>query len=414
MKGQSSQNMILKEEIESAVAGQRKVISKDSVHTKRDAIDKIKPSSTHIEVITGIRRCGKSTLMRQIISETQSNYSYFNFEDPRIFGFEIGDFPKLDEVFGENSPTYFFDEIQNVPGWEVYVRQLHDRGEKVYVTGSNASLLSRELGTRLTGRYLAHEIFPFSYSEFLRYCQKTDDQTSFEEYIELGGFPEYLRDKNPEVLQNLLKDIVFRDIAIRYGIKNTKTLMDITLFLVSNVGKEVSFNSLKKTFEIGSATTVSDYLSWLEDAYLLFFLPRFSWSAKSISKNPKKVYCIDTGFAKANSLSFSKDQGRLLENLVYILLRKTRLKTYYFRERKECDFVVFEGDSCKWLIQVTERIHIDNQKRELDGLTEAMEFFGKTEGYILTLDQNDTLSSEGKTFQILPVKVFLAEFLNKL
>lgn len=405
--------MILKEEISAAVAGQKKIFSQTSDLTKREAIDQVKPASTHIEVITGIRRCGKSTLMRQLISGTSDNYAYLNFEDPRIFGFEIHDFPKLDEVFGDENVSYFFDEIQNVSGWEVYVRQLHDRGKKVYVTGSNASLLSRELGTRLTGRYLAHEIFPFSYSEFLEYKEKEDQQESFEDYLNLGGFPEFLRDQNPEVLQNLLKDIVFRDIAIRYSIKNTKTLMDITLFLISNVGKEVSFNSLKKTFEVGSATTVSDYLSWLEDAYLLFFLPRFSWSANSISKNPKKVYCIDTGFARANSLSFTKDQGRLLENLVYILLRKTGMKLFYFREKKECDFVVFENDSCKWLIQVTQKVHPDNQKRELDGLAEAMDFFGKTEGYLLTLDQKDSLSSDGKIYHILPVRDFLKDYLQK-
>jgi hypothetical protein len=149
-------------------------------------------------------------------------------------------------------------------------------------------LLSRELGTRLIGRYLAYEIFPFSYYEFLEYSGKLDDLESFVEYLSLGGFPKYLRDKNPEVHQNLLKDIVFRDITIRYSIKNTKTLMGIMLSLISNVGKEMSFNSLKKTFDVGWATTVSDYLSWLEDAYLLFFLRRFSWSAKSISKNPGK------------------------------------------------------------------------------------------------------------------------------
>jgi len=406
--------MILKEEIAAAVEGQRKVIAKSFPLTKREANNRIKPSSTHIEVITGIRRCGKSTLMRQLIAETNSSYSYLNFEDPRIFGFEISDFPKLDEVFGEETSVYFFDEIQNVPGWEVYVRQLHDRGEKVYVTGSNASLLSSELGTRLTGRHLAHEIFPFSYSEFLDYSQLLDSAESFLEYLLAGGFPEYLRDRNPEVLQNLLKDIVFRDIAIRYGIKNTKVLMDITLFLISNVGKTMSFNSLRKTFEVGSPTTVSDYLSWLEDAYLLFFLPRFSWSAKSISKNPKKVYCIDTGFARANSLSFNDDRGRLLENLVYILLRKTKLSLYYFKEMKECDFVVFEGNTCKWLIQVTEKLHADNQKREMDGLLEAMEFFGKTEGFILTLNQADSLSSDGKAIHILPVKDFLRDNLQAI
>lgn len=405
--------MILKEEIAAAVAGQKKIFSKEVFLTKRDASAKIRPSSTHIEVISGIRRCGKSTLMRQIISGNGSGFAYLNFEDPRIFGFEISDFPKLHEVFGEKVSSYYFDEIQNVAGWEVYIRQLHDRGEKVYVTGSNASLLSRELGTRLTGRYLAHEIFPFSYNEFLAYNQQTENDDSFLEYLSSGGFPEYLRDQNPEVLQNLLKDIVFRDIAIRYSIKNTKTLMDITLFLLSNVGKETSYNSLKKTFNVGSATTVSDYLSWLEDAYLIFFLPRFSWSAKSISKNPKKVYCIDTGFAKANSLSFNRDQGRLLENLVYILLRKTNLKTYYFRERKECDFVVFEGESCKWLIQVTEKVHVDNKQRELDGLLEAMAFFEKTIGFILTLNQTDSLSLDEKTIHILPVKDFIRDFIEE-
>ncbi|GAA0877911.1 ATP-binding protein [Algoriphagus jejuensis] len=406
--------MILREEIAAAVTGQRKSVTKPLSLTRREASVRFRLSSTHIEVITGIRRCGKSTLMRQLIADAGADFGYLNFEDPRIFGFEISDFPKLDEVFGEETPSYFFDEIQNVPGWEVYVRQLHDRGQKVYVTGSNASLLSSELGTRLTGRHLAHEIFPFSYAEFLDYCQLEESSESFADYLQSGGFPEYLRDRNPEVLQNLLKDIVFRDIAIRYGIKNTKTLMDITLFLISNVGKTTSFNSLRKTFEVGSPTTVSDYLSWLEDSYLLFFLPRFSWSAKSISKNPKKVYCIDTGFARANSLSFNEDRGRLLENLVYILLRKTRLDLYYFKEGKECDFVVFENKQCKWLLQVTEKVHTDNQHREVAGLLEAMDFFGKEEGFILTLDQRDSLVSEGKTIHIVPVKDFLANQLATL
>ena len=150
----------------------------------------------------------------------------------------------------------------------------------------------------------------------------------------------------------LLKDILFRDIAIRHGIKNTGILMEIVLFLVSNVGKEVSFNGIKNTFNVGSPATVSDYLSWMEDAYFLFFHPRFSWSAKSVSINPKKVYRNDTGFAKSNSLSFTKDEGRLLENLVYLNLRKKFQKLFYFRERQECDFVVFDGNRCQWVIQV--------------------------------------------------------------
>ena len=399
--------MVFKEDILAAYKGQQNLLEKENRFVERDYLKTLNPSSSHIEVIAGIRRCGKSTMMRQIANRFYNKVAYFNFEDSRVFGFEVSDFSKLDEVIGHEVEAYFFDEIQNVSGWEVFVRQLHERGAKVFVTGSNASLLSRELGTRLTGRYLSHEVFPFSYREYLLYFSFQDTLENFKKYVQCGGFPEFLRDQNPEILQMLLKDILFRDIAVRYGIKNTHVLMDIALYLVSNIGKEVSFNGLRNNFNVGSPTTVSDYLSWMEDAYLLFYLPRFSWSAKSISKNPKKVYCIDTGFAKSNSLSFSKDEGRLLENLVYLNLRKKFQKLFYFRERQECDFVVFEGNSCKWLIQVCDTLHPDNRDREINGLMEAMEFLKMDIGYILTLNQNDQVVINGKTIIIQEVKKFL-------
>lgn len=398
--------MVFKEDIEAAYNGQKRVLARDVGLINRNFLETFKPSSSHIEVISGIRRSGKSTLMRQIVKKYFENVAYFNFEDSRVFGFEVGDFSKLDEVMGEEIEAYFFDEIQNVEGWEIFVRQLHERGEKVFVTGSNASLLSREMGTRLTGRYLRHEVFPFSYQEYLVFLELEDSLENFSKYLIKGGFPEFLRDQNPEILQMLLKDILFRDIAVRYGIKNTRTLMDIALFLVSNIGKEVSFNGLRKTFNVGSPTTVSDYLSWMEDSYLLFFLPRFSWSSKSISKNPKKVYCIDNGFAKSNSLSFTKDKGRLFENLVYLNLRKKYQKLFYFKDRRECDFVVFEGSVCKWLIQVTEKIHPDNRDREVEGLVEAMIFFEMDEGFILTLEQNDRLVVNERSIIIQDIRSF--------
>jgi len=399
--------MVFKEDVLAAYKGQQNLLEKENGFVVRDYLKTLNPSSSHIEVIAGIRRCGKSTMMRQIANRFYNKVAYFNFEDSRVFGFEVSDFSKLDEVIGHEVEAYFFDEIQNVSGWEVFVRQLHERGAKVFVTGSNASLLSRELGTRLTGRYLSHEVFPFSYREYLLYFSFQDTLENFKKYVQCGGFPEFLRDQNPEILQMLLKDILFRDIAVRYGIKNTHVLMDIALYLVSNIGKEVSFNGLRNTFNVGSPTTVSDYLSWMEDAYLLFYLPRFSWSAKSISKNPKKVYCIDTGFAKSNSLSFSKDEGRLLENLVYLNLRKKFQKLFYFRERQECDFVVFEGNSCKWLIQVCDTLHPDNRDREINGLMEAMEFLKMDIGYILTLNQNDQVVINEKTIIIQEVRKFL-------
>jgi predicted AAA+ superfamily ATPase len=232
---------------------------------------------------------------------------------------------------------------------------------------------------------------------------------SFEKYLEQGGFPEYLQENNPEVLQTLLRDIVLRDIAVRYGIKNSRTLMDLTLYLISNIGKEVSYNNLKKTFSIGSANSVSDYLNWLEDTYVLFFLPRFSWSAKSVAINPRKVYAIDNGMVNANSLSFTADKGRLLENLIYQFLRQKQLQIYYFREKKECDFVVFEKNTCKQVIQVCSQLNSDNKNREIDGLLEAMDFFKLNEGYMLTLNQKDKLSQGKKIIHLIPVFEFIKE-----
>jgi uncharacterized protein len=398
--------MVLKSEIEIAYRLQQEH-KKTSSFIARDYIQQMKISSSQVEVISGIRRCGKSTLMEQLKHRYKSGTAYFNFEDPRVHDFVVGDFQKLDEVIGSETKVYFFDEIQNVPAWEIYVRQLHDRGKKVFITGSNASLLSKELGTRLTGRHLRHELFPFSYPEFLSYRKTKNTAAAFEQYVQHGGFPEYLRDENHEVLHMLLKDIVSRDIAIRYGIKNTGTLMDITLFLISNVGKEVTYNSLRKAFHVGSANTVSDYLSWLEDTYLLFFLQRFSWSAKNRGVNPRKVYAIDTGMVNANSLSFTKDKGRLLENIVYLFLRQKGYDLSYFREQKECDFVVFEKGKCKMLIQVCEQVHSENKDRETKGLLEAMDFFEMKTGFIITQKQTDVLNLGGKTIKLIPAHTFL-------
>ena len=401
--------MVLKSEIEKAYLLQQETKRTKVYFVPRTYINKISGKGKHIEVISGIRRCGKSTLMKLLMQQLKKPIAYFNFEDARINGFEINDFQKLDEIIGKGKAAYFFDEIQNIASWEIFVRQLHERGEKVYITGSNASLLSKELGTRLTGRHLRHELFPFSFQEFLSFKKLKLSLASFEKYLEQGGFPEYLQENNPEVLQTLLRDIVLRDIAVRYGIKNSRTLMDLTLYLIANIGKEVSYNNLKKTFSIGSANSVSDYLNWLEDTYVLFFLPRFSWSAKSVAINPRKVYAIDNGMVNANSLSFTADKGRLLENLIYQFLRQKQLQIYYFREKKECDFVVFEKNTCKQVIQVCSQLNSDNKNREIDGLLEAMDFFKLNEGYMLTLNQKDKLSQGKKIIHLIPVFEFIKE-----
>jgi uncharacterized protein len=396
--------MLLKDDIYAAFQQQQEWPGQAQL-TSRDYLTGFKTTGNQVEVLTGIRRCGKSTLMRQL-SARYGKTAFFNFEDPRVFGFEVKDFGRLDEIMGKGVDAYFFDEIQNVMGWEVFVRNLHERGNKVYVTGSNASLLSSELGTRLTGRHISHEIFPFSYPEFLRYFEWTDSAANFMDYLNLGGFPEFLRDRNPEIHQGLMTDIVFRDIAVRHGIRNTHVLLEITLYLLSNLGKEVSLNNLRKMFNVGSPSTVADYVSWLQDTYLLFFLPRFSWSAKSISVNPKKVYCIDTGLAKSNTLSFPKDTGRLLENLVYLNLRMTNKRLFYFREKKECDFVVFSQNKVAFVLQVTDHLNSDNKDREIDGLLAAMDFFNLKQGYVLTMEQSDELKVQGRKIEVCPARQF--------
>jgi len=395
--------MVLKSEIEKSLVLQRLFLNKKQEGFNRESLAKLQLSTSHILIITGVRRCGKSTLLQQISKKIKEEIIYFNFEDPRIYGFELEDFTKLDEIVGDEIRYYFFDEIQNVEKWELFIRHLHDRDKRIAITGSNASLLSKELGTRLTGRNIQIELFPFSYNEYLMFLQLENNLTSFNLYLEDGGFPEYLKSKHKEQHQQLFKDIVYRDIIVRHGIRQAKTLIDIALFLIANVGKEYSLNGIKNTFGVGSANSVADYIHWLEDSYVLFSMPRFSWSLKSVSINPKKVYCIDTGFAQANSLSFSEDTGRLLENCVYLALRRKYKEIYYFKDKGECDFIVKEAQDILHIIQVCAEIHPDNKAREVNGLLAALTFFSKTEGLILTLNQEDVLMINDVKVRLLPV-----------
>ena len=399
--------MVLTSEIEAALNRQKKFLLKKATGVKRRMLEKYEPNSSFVLIITGIRRSGKSTLMDQFISENKEEIVYLNFEDPRIFGFDLNDFIKLDDLLGDEPEYYFFDEIQNVENWEVFVRNLHDRGKKVCITGSNASLLSKELGTKLTGRNIQLELFPFSYQEFCRFKKYDLCEKSFNKYLETGGFPEFVKTSNKEYLQQLFRDVVYRDIIVRHGIRNDKVFIDIALFLLSNAAKEYSLTSIKNTFKVGSTNSVADYVQWLEDSYLVFSVPRFSWSLKSVAVNRKKVYTIDPAFAEANSLSYSKDSGRLFENTIFLALRRKYTEIYYFKESGECDFVIKEGRKVTAVIQVCQKINYDNKDRELAGLFEAMDFFKLNTGTIITKNQSDTVKKEDKTVKLVPAYKFV-------
>ncbi len=400
-------------------------------YTERTAEEKLTILSKNKEIIVvaGIRRCGKSVLMQQLRQTSREVDYYFNFEDERLVDFSIADFQLLQEAFIELfgvQKTYYFDEIQNIPDWELFVRRLYNAGNKIYITGSNASLFSEELGTRLTGRYIKLTMYPFSFHEFLHHKEplllnKTALSTVqvgqikhvFRQYCELGGFPEYIKYQHIDYLRSLFEGILYRDIISRYKLSNPKPIKELVYYLASNCSKEMTFNALRKLLGIGSATTVSDYCGYLENSYLCFFVCRYSESVKIQMQSPKKVYFIDHVLAKVIGFRFIEDIGRMLENIVFIELKRRNLEVYYYNETKECDFLIREQGSIRTAIQVCKSmVDLSTRQREIDGLMEAMERHGLEEGFILTEGEEAIILIHKEinyTIRVVPIWKWLTE-----
>ncbi|MBD3204205.1 AAA family ATPase [Candidatus Woesearchaeota archaeon] len=415
---------MLKSEIKEILVQQNE-LKLDQKFIKRDIFSELEKQikNPFIIIISGIRRCGKSTLLYQL-REKYPGY-FMNFDDERLIDFSVKDFQKLDEVFHEefrNKELYYFDEIQNIKAWERFARRLRDNEKKVIVTGSNASMLSRELGTHLTGRYLQITLFPFSFKEFLKFKniqydkksfslteKKAELKNSFEEYLKKGGFPEFLKTDNPDYLKLLYDNILYRDIIVRYNLKNEKSMKELLNFIATNVSKEISFNSIKKSLQIKSPTTVKEYFDYLENCYLGFIVPTFKYSLKKRIYSKKKIYLIDTGLANYLGYRFSKDSGRLLENSVFIELKRRRKEIFFHRDNFECDFIIRKGVKITEAFQVCYEIHEENKEREINGLIEALKKFKLKKGLILTLDQSDELKIKNKKIIVKPVWKWLLE-----
>jgi predicted AAA+ superfamily ATPase len=400
--------MIRQEEIALVIDAQRETFLKRDSGFTRDALSEIPVADSFATIITGIRRCGKSTLLLQLLRRDYQDAIYLNFDDIRLSGFETGDLVRLHrEIEKRAIKVLFFDEIQTVKGWETYINQLLREGYKVFITGSNASMLSVELGTYLTGRHLPMELFPFSYSEFIRFKSLENGENAIMDYLKDGGIPEYLKAGASMILNALVDDILMRDIAVRNNIRDVISLRQLTAYLIANIGNLVSASKIVGMFDIKSPATFLEYFSFLKDAYLLEFIPIFSHSLKVQARNPKKVYVMDLGIYTENAVSTSDNMGRRLENLVFLHLRRKYKHIFYYKDRSECDFITMEKSAVKEAVQVCLTIDDENFEREYGGLLVAMQNLGIKDGSIVTLNQSDTFEKDGMTISMIPAHVFL-------
>jgi uncharacterized protein len=363
---------------------------------ERELLHQIPQASGFASIISGIRRCGKSTLQLQIKKQFFPTEGLFlNFEDPRLAGIVSNDLERLyAEIIARKTKVLFFDEIQIVEGWEIFVNMLLREDFLIYITGSNASLLSKELGTHLTGRHFSTELFPFSYAEFLQFKKLNPSKETFEEYTRKGGMPDYLRTNYNKYLNDLLDDILIRDIAIRHNIRDVNSLRQLSIYLLSNIGNLASANKLKGMFGIKSSTTILDYFSYLKDSYLIEFVPLYDYSVKKQMRNPQKIYVIDMAIYHQNKIAFSPNDGHILENLVYLHLRRLGKEIFYFQGKGECDFIVTNKGIPSELYQVCTEINSLNIDREVNALFEAMEYFNINEAYIITQNQTDNFKKD--------------------
>ncbi|MEI7621326.1 MAG: ATP-binding protein [Candidatus Moraniibacteriota bacterium] len=400
--------------LENIIIDQAETFKSKKLGTLRDVDFKQYLKTKQITVISGIRRSGKSVLLKQF-SKHYKNFYYLNFDDERLIDFSVTDFQNLMVAFRKQFETkvIFLDEIQNVPKWERFVRRLFEEGYKIFLTGSNAKLLSGELATHLTGRYLKIELYPFSFQEFLRFHdssflpkgtkQEVEIQKYFKQYLFGGGFPEFVKTKNAEISRQIFEDIVYRDLLSRFKIRETKNFKLLVNYLFTNVASQTSYNSLKILLNIKSATTVKNYIEFIGESYLAFELMKYDFSLKKQYVSNKKIYAIDNGLRNSVVFSFSEDIGKMLENMVFIELKRRGADIFYFKDKKECDFVIRKGLKITEAIQVTRSLaDPKTAEREIVGLLEAMEKFKLKTGLIITESQEEEKVIAGKKIKIVP------------
>jgi len=388
-------------------------------------------NTNKIITIIGSRRAGKTYFMYQLMEKIsrkvgKESILYINFEDERL-DFNRENLKEIIEAYYELYPEkkdiyLFFDEIQNIEGWEKFVRRIYDTvTKKIFITGSSSKLLSKEIATSLRGRTLTYQLFPLSFTEYLFFKNidyedvystknKVQIKKGFENYLKIGGFPEVI-DYTDEVwkktLQSYFEVMIYRDIIERYDIKKTKILKAFIKINISYISKIVSVNKYYKqlrsrNYKI-SNNRLYDFLDYMNDSFLILTLTKYSESILKQQLAYDKIYGIDSGLVNAVSFKFSEDYGRIIENVVFIELKRRNEEIYYYKNKYECDFLIKKTHKITQAIQVTKELNEDNKRRELNGLIETMKKFKLKKGLILTQDYEGKIKEKGKVIYIKPI-----------
>lgn len=389
-------------------------------HTKYEADELLQ--TPLIKLITGPRRVGKSVFALLMLQG--KNFAYLNFDDNQLLEKWDEDLAMsaLDDVY----PDYDFmllDEIQNLPDWDLWVSKLYRRGKNLIITGSNANMLSSEMATVLTGRYLQIEMLPFSLEETMSWKNISPDReeqaaqaiTLADDYMRNGGYPETIpaRSITKSYLSTLFDSILLKDVAQRHKVRNTTDLYNLATYLLSNFCNPISANELARELNLSSVATTKKFCDYLNEPYLFFYLPRFNNKLKLMNKAPKKVYVVDNGFVQSTSFNLSENLGRLLENQVFVeLLRRGYIPgqtLFYYRTRndKEIDFVTRKGAKVEQLIQVCYDMTSEKtRKRELDALTEAAEELHCDNLLVITNNQEEITNYKDRKIEITDIMTY--------
>ena len=399
-----------KSEIEAAIDEQAAEAGLD-LGMRRDAFHDLPSEKKFATILTGVRRCGKSTLLAQWAHDSGLRVLRVLFDDLRLMDFSPPDFKLLGKIIAERKPqAVALDEIQDIAGWEMFVNGLLNLGYAVFVTGSNAKMLSRELGTKLTGRHLDLQLQPFSFPEFCRFKELECKGETIDEYLSAGGFPAYVESGNRQVLVELFNDIIYRDIVVRYNLSNAAPIKHLAGYLLGHIGTRISPSRLKDAIHVQSAKTVLEYFDHLTECCMIRRLEQYSESPKARMLAPKKVYACDTALASLFDRGKQLNLGHKLENVLFWhLSRRAKDITYYLdAKNRECDFVITGENGLFSVVQVCYELTDDNREREFSGLASAAKRFGLKSGIIITGKQSDEAIHDGCEISVIPAADYLS------